>query len=366
MRIGFDSKRLFANHTGLGNYSRRVVKNLVNHFPHDEYYLFSPIKKSRYSDDDYLHKCNVVYPKGGLTSAYRSYFVAKDIKSAGLDIFHGLSHEIPFSKNLGCKRVVTIHDVIFRKFPEFFSFFDRKVYDLKWKYSLRHADKIIAVSSHTKKDLIQMYDIKPDKIEVIYPFIDDAFWSPNIQRPPDLPTEYYLSVGVSPRKNTLTLLKGYKNLPEELKLPLILVGAQNDYLAKIKKWIHQNHLEENILFIPFLEMELLVKVFAHAEIMIYPSCYEGFGAPVAEALLTKTPVITSGVSSLPEAGGPDSWYVDPKDALSITEGIQRIMTDHTLRRRMVDNGYSYAKKTFDTGILVRQMYDLYTQTLRNS
>ncbi|MCC7297823.1 MAG: glycosyltransferase [Bacteroidia bacterium] len=150
MRIGFDGKRYFNNKTGLGNYSRSLVHLLAENFPNDECVLFT---EKPAETEVQLPNLRVFAPeKKGLF--WRSFGMAKDAQNMGIDVFHGLSNEIPFGlKKRGIKAVVTIHDVIFKRYPGLYPVFDRLIYHLKTKMALKNADKVLATSKATAHDL---------------------------------------------------------------------------------------------------------------------------------------------------------------------------------------------------------------------
>src|ERR1051325_4033137 len=181
MNIGFDAKRAFLNASGLGIYSRTVIKALVNTFPQHNYSLFTPKKsKSLFSEFISKHKnASIILPKGiineNLSSRWRSYGITKQL--TGSDVYHGLSNELPFNINkYKGKKIVTIHDLIFLRHPKLYPLIDRKIYNKKFRSACELADTIIAVSEQTKKDIIESYKIKPKKIEVVYQSCDDVFY----------------------------------------------------------------------------------------------------------------------------------------------------------------------------------------------
>ena len=168
MRIGFDAKRLYNNFTGLGNYSRTVIDILTAEYPENEYFLYTPKTRLNGVTLPYYgkHNCHTITPKGVMRgSAWRSYGLVGDMKSDGIELFHGLSNEMPTGLfHSGIKSVVTIHDVAFRTFPDMYHWHDRKIYDMKWQYACNHADSIIAISECTKKDVLE-YQKEMDKLE---------------------------------------------------------------------------------------------------------------------------------------------------------------------------------------------------------
>lgn len=375
MKIGFDSKRLYCNFTGLGNYSRTLVKNLGNIYPDNEYYLYTPRIKDTpettfFRDGAYKTRL----PKATLKPLWRSYSIIDQLIEDELDIYHGLSHEIPFQlQKAGIKSIVTIHDLIFKVYPETYSFLDRKIYDFKFKHSCVHADKVIAISNNTKKDIIRFYNIDPDKIEVIYQSINPLFFHPKGEKEKNktlkqynIPNDYLLCVGsIEKRKNVELIIKAYEHLKPDCKIPLVVIGRGKEYKQQVVDLINRQRLKNKVLFIDYLDdNHHLASIYQSAKALIYPSLYEGFGLPIAEALLSKTPVITSQVSSLPEAGGPDSYYIDPTKPVELAEAITSVLSDSELNNRMKENGYDYAIKTFSAERVTQQLMSCYQSAIQ--
>jgi glycosyltransferase involved in cell wall biosynthesis len=367
MKIGFDAKRYFNNKTGLGNYSRTLVSNLCTYFPNEEYYLYTPgidLEDVRSNVDS---KENITVRTAGTKnhSIWRSFEIKKDIRDDQLDIYHGLSHELPRNnEKLKCKKVVTIHDLIFKTNPEFFPYLDRGFYHIKCKHSLHTADKIIAISENTKSDIIKYYNVDPLKIEVIYQTCDNRYYSNNQVKnnplPKSFPNEYNLSVGsLEPRKNILSVIKAYVQIKKENRIPLFLIGDSKRHKKHLQEHINSNNLQKDIHILSNIPSSILPAIYQNAGMLIYPSFYEGFGLPVVEALLSSTPVITSSNSSLMEAGGPNTCYIDPSSTESISNAIQKIQDDSELAKKMSEEGEKYALNKFDAILLTSQMMNLY-------
>lgn len=375
MRIGFDSKRLFNNFTGLGNYSRTLVRNLGRFFKEHEYYLYSP-KLKRTPETALFLDQKPFYAHGSdsfFKSYWRTYSIIDLLKKDKIELYHGLSHEIPVGlQKSKIKSVVTIHDLIFKIYPDLFNLLDRKIYDRKYKYSCYKADKIIAISNNTKSDIVDIYGIDPDKIEVIYQPCDPIYYDPSpieslneVLARYNIPNEYFLCVGsVEKRKNLKLILESYQQMTDGRRIPLVMTGRGRKYGKEISGIIKEKGLEKNVLWISDLHDNFDLKaVYCGSLALIYPSLYEGFGLPVVEAMLSKTPVITSYVSSLPEAGGPDSLYIDPKDPESLTDAINKILDDSGQRERMIKSGYEYANRKFNERQTTRQVMDCYLSTM---
>ena len=374
MKIGFDAKRLFCNFTGLGNYSRTLVANLAKFHPNHSYHLYSPnLKKQAKTAPFFKTPYQAFIPKTAFKSLWRSFFIPKQLQQDGIKLYHGLSHELPIGiQQSGLKSMVTIHDLIFKVYPETYSFFDRKIYDWKFRYSCQKADRIIAISEHTKQDIIRYYNIDPKKIEVIYQACQSLYYNLNdaqsvaaLLQKYQLPERYILSVGtLQERKNLKLLIKAYQHLPKAQQLPIVIVGNGDHYKKEVLQLIQKMHLESLVYWITDLESDkTLQALYQKATLLVYPSFYEGFGLPVVEALLSKTPVITANTSALKEAGGPHSLYVSPTDEKALAKAIEQLLNNPKLAQNISEKGYEYAHKTFHPQQLSKQLMDCYQKVI---
>ena len=374
-RIGYDAKRLFNNFTGLGNYSRTLLGNTAEYYPDNAYHLYSPKITKNEETQYFLNNAmfDVHEPNGGLKSWWRLSGIKKDLRKHNIDLFHGLSHEIPLGiDKTGIRSVVTIHDLVFKRYPHYFPVIDRKIYDMKFRYACRHADRIVAISESTKKDIIYYYDTDPGKIEVVYQSVDERFMREKapevisaVLKKYQLPDQFLLYVGsIIARKNLLNLVKALSILPKAIRLPLVGVGQGKGYKQKVQEYISKQHLEKDILFAP-IDFDDLPAIYQKAAAFIYPSYYEGFGIPLMESLFSQTPVVTSNLSSLPEAGGPGASLVDPDDPESIAGAIAEILEGSQLRQQKIEMGNVYARE-FLAEPLTRQMMELYERVIGGS
>jgi glycosyltransferase involved in cell wall biosynthesis len=368
MKIGFDAKRLFKNSTGLGNYSRDLVSGLNRNCKDLELHLYHPgsgngayrqYKKVPY----YFHS-----PGRKLTKYWRRKTIVKDLLRDGIDIYHGLSHELPYGiKKSGIKSVVTMHDMIVKKIPATFKRFDRSIYNYKFKQAIKQADLIVAISESTKKDLQEIYELSESQIEVISPSINDSFFSPfesdrldKLRENLNLPEKYFLFVGsVIERKNMLRVVEAYSLIPSAERIPFIVLGRGNRHLTEVKKAVADAGLNDLFQFKDNINSHDDLKAHLQcAEALVYPSVYEGFGIPCVEALCVSTPVITSNVSSLPEAAGPDSWLIDPYKPEEIAAAMQDILKGGEEVDQRVEKGLAYAQN-FRQSKISSQMNELY-------
>ena len=375
MHIGFDAKRLYCNFTGLGNYSRTLVKNLYEYYPDSTYSLYSP-RLSRTEETDYFYKhlnIRTSIADAKLKAYWRSFSISHELRADNIQLYHGLSNELPFNiKKSGAKSIVTIHDLIFKRLPDTYRLTDRLMYDLKFKTSCQQADRVIAISKQTKADIMHYYNIPATKIDIIYQSCNTLFYKEtptlDLEASPStkgLPDDFLLFVGtVEPRKNVALILESYAYLANDFKIPLVIVGGSRSYKQAFLKLIAEKGLQNKIIWLNNVWDNLSLKaLYQKAQALIYPSFFEGFGLPVAEALLCKTPVIAAQTSSLPEAGGPDSIYINPTDSKGLAFAIEEVLTNNNLRLKMQSNGYKYALKHFSPEQTSRQLMTSYTKTL---
>jgi len=347
----------------LGNYSRTLLKQLQGQFPSNKYVLFSSnlvnnARTSEYFDEESYQICK---PESK-SPLWRQYGIAKDIKSSEIEIYHGLSAELPKRLVTSCKYVVTIHDLIWRQFPNQYKAIDRIIYDAKAKWACNKAHKIVAISEQTKTDIIEAYGISQDKIDVIYQGCDDSFYTQaseasikKAKKKYDLPANYVLFVGsLIERKNPLLLAKAADQLPKGVHVVLI-GGGKSTYADEIHAIAESNakvHLKTDVDFADFPAL------YQGAKAMVYPSIAEGFGIPIIEALASKIPVITSNKSCLPEAAGPSSMLLEDVTEQSLTDAINKVLTDDKLRDKMISDGLEHVK-AFSNEEHARRMMELY-------
>ncbi len=372
MKIGFDAKRAAQNKTGLGNYSRFVIEGLSQYYPDNEYLLYVP-KPKRSTLLGHLaeqHNCQLVSPDSfiwkKLPSLWRISGINSQIKREAPMIFHGLSNELPngIEQVKEVKTVVTIHDLIFLHYPEFYKPIDRKIYNYKFKRACQVADCVIAVSECTKRDIVDYFHIVEDKVKVVYQGCDKSFRSIatdeaklEAKQQYNLPDKYLLYVGsIEQRKNLMLIVKAMKQM--KCDLPLIAVGKHTPYADEVQRYIDHNGLSNRVRMLHNVSFKHFPAIYQMASMFIYPSFFEGFGIPILEALYSRVPVIGATGSCLEEAGGPNSIYINPTCPNELADAIDRIDQNETLRQQMVDNGVMYAKN-FEQDKLTHQMMALY-------
>lgn len=345
MKIAFDAKRAFCNSSGLGTYSRNLINALIEYFPQDAYHLFTPYKKLDFQNRFILHQ-----PKTKLKllqDVWRVYGCSKDINTLNPAVYHGLSNELPFSaKKIKAKKVVTIHDVIFKKYTDQYSFIDRKIYDKKTAFACQAADVIIACSHETKNDLIQYYRVPSEKIEVVYQSCHPAFFEkPTDEKTVEIYTKYQiekpyiLHIGsFNERKNQLGLLFAYSKIYHKINENLLLVGSDGNMKDRIKYEISKLKLEKRVKIIEGVSNEQLPVLYRGASLFVFPSFYEGFGIPLIEAMASKTPIACSREGCIEEICRDAAFYFSPNDSVEMADKILRILSDKSAQNLLIKNG----------------------------
>lgn len=374
MKIGFDAKRIFYNRTGLGNYSRSVLSGLTKQFLSDTFHLYTPAVGAF----DYFLKSNTQvlrhFPKSSidkkLPSFWRSKNLVKDLLADGIEVFHGLSNELPKGiEKSGIKSLVTIHDLIFLHYPKQYPWFDRQVYQRKFASAVKRADVVIATSENTKIDILQFYQCNPDKVKVCYQNCDEIFVhqiteirKKELLLKYGLNRSYILCVGtLEERKNQINLLKAYAqcDMPD---IDLIFIGKKASGFNSLERFVNHNHLAGRVRFIYELPFTDLPGIYQLARCAAYLSNYEGFGIPVIEAMRSKIPVICSNSSSIKEVGAKAAILVDPNSLSEIKDGLMEIVYNETIRASLLEAAEPHLKK-FDTDVLSAQLHQIYTDLI---
>tara|TARA_R110002126_G_scaffold33525_7_gene105057 strand:+ start:3193 stop:4320 length:1128 start_codon:yes stop_codon:yes gene_type:complete len=373
MNIGFEAKRVFHNKTGLGNYSRDLIRILSQYSANNKYFLYNP-KQSK--ENFFTTNESNVFEKKPKTPYYKKFYnlwrqkgIVADLIQDEITLFHGLSGEIPMGlKQKNIKSIVTIHDLIFMHYPDLYSFFDRKIHYFKFKKAATHADKIIAISEQTKTDIVRFLKVDPAKVQVIYQGCNAVFKEEyssdektEVTNRYKLPKEFILNVGtIEERKNALTIVKAIKNIDTTL----VLVGKETKYSTAIKTYIAQNNISHKVIFLKGLTSKDLAITYQLATVFVYPSIFEGFGIPIIEALFSKVPVITNKFGVFPEAGGPDSIYIDPSNAAELESEIKLLLNDANLRTTISKKGFEFVQQ-FNDDVIADQMLTIYDNLSSN-
>ena len=376
MIIGYDAKRIVCNNTGLGSYGRTLVNDMgAAVMPSTKLNLYAPGRGDDALREQITPRQNVrfVYYEGlsnPLSRAlWRTYGVVKDLVRDGVRLFHGLSGERPVGiRAAGIKTVLTIHDSTFMRHPEWYPWLDRHLYAWKFRKTCREADRIIAISECTKRDVMLYGDVPAEKIDVIYQSCGPRYKLREGEKKLHevhtaymLPERYIVSVGtIERRKNIILAVKAMRQLPEDVSL--VVVGKPTLYADKVKRFVEQSGLADRVMFLHDVPADDLPAIYQMAEACVYPSRYEGFGLPVIEAIQSGLPVVACTGSCLEEAGGNATLYVDPDDVYGMAKAMRLTLKGAPGREERIEEGMRYVAR-FENADVARQVSDVYNRLL---
>ncbi|MFA6593667.1 MAG: glycosyltransferase family 1 protein [Candidatus Buchananbacteria bacterium] len=365
MKIGIDCRTMLnpagGELAGVGHYTYNLVKNLLLQDKQNQYVLFFDFG---FTDLNYFQSAKVKivrYPlsryRRYLPFFYSQFLVGEFINRQKVDVCLFPANIIPFSYR--GRAVVTVHDLAVYLYPELFP--DRLInFDRRYLVprSLRRADRIIAVSENTKRDIIKLFHIATDRIEVIYEGVEltchpeqsegsqgetgDSLLRFHSTQNNNNHEKYLLYLGtIEPRKNLVRLIKAFKKLKQEepaaRDLKLFLAGKngwKNEEVFAALEQVNTELQEEAIRYLGYVSAGKKHELLSRAEVFVFPSLYEGFGLPVAEAMAYGLPVITSGAGSLPEVGGEAVFYIDPLKESELYEALRKVITDESFRQHL--------------------------------
>ena len=371
LTIGYDAKRAVSNGTGLGNYCRTLLNDLGTIDTTDSFRLYVPDlgRDDLRSQLDMPRNMSFVTPANKLVKPLRSLWrikgIVNDLKRDGVDIYHGLTGELPLGlSEAGIKSVVTIHDLIFMRCPEYYNPVDVAIYKWKFRNTCKQADRIIAISECTRRDIMELGEIDDSRINVVYQSCGTRFCQQvgeaqkaEVRSRYSLPQRYILFVGtIEERKNALLAAQALPYLSDEIHL--VLVGRQTAYAKTITSFARQNGLANRIHMLSGVPTSDLYAIYQQAECFVYPSRYEGFGIPVIEAIQSRLPVIACTGSCLEEAGGPDNVYVDPDEPQEMAMAIKSITDNPDAARQIVTRSLDYIRR-FENGNVAQEMLNVY-------
>lgn len=363
MKIAFDVQPIItSNKTGVGFCEAGIIKALTSLY-NDNEYLFNFFALGRKVNsnniNDYVQSCCKIN-----SCEWFSSYLYKIIKSflpipycmffrQKADITHFFNFNIPpFVQG---KKVVTIHDMAFKRFPETVRFKTKMSLALNIKKTLQIADKIITVSNFSKDEIINLFNVDGDRIAVVPNGVDFNLFKPNydeakineIKNKYKIGAPYFLYLGtLEPRKNLIRLISAYNNY---IKLTasstlLVLVGQKGWMYDEIFEKVREFKLEKKVIFTGYVEDYEAPLLINGAIAFCFPSLYEGFGMPPLEAMACGVPVLTSNVSSLPEVVGDAAILVNPYSEEEITSGLIKLSNDEKLRKELSKKGLKQAKR----------------------
>lgn len=343
MKVAIDGRAVtIKNDAGLITYIYNLIKHLNLIAPYNSYFCYID-KRDKLLKNFNLRKAWAGLENHIIGDLWEQIWLPIDLKIKKIDVYHGTGGRLPFIR--GAKYVLTIHDMIAFRHPEFanrkFVIYTQKLI----KSGIRWADKVIAVSYNTKKDIMEILGVPEERIEVIYEGVDEIFKPMNkeyayaiIKNKYNLCEKFILCVSnLEVRKNLKRLLIAYKELKKEgLKHHLLIVGPPG--------WMANNILDEikeipGIVLTGYVDFSLLPILYNAADAFIFISLYEGFGLPPLEAMACGIPVVASNTSSLPEILGDASITTDPLNIQQIKENIKKALFDKKLREEKISKGF---------------------------
>ncbi len=310
MRIALDAKRYFFNRTGLGNYARQWVRILHGAIPDADIHLMTPRHPGTEIKNPHFH---IHAPKRSFL--YREWHMAEHLKRIRADVYHGLSNELPFSAGrLPMRKIVTVHDVIFRIYPGFYPAVDRTIYDTKTRLACRHSDTVVATSHTTAGDLIRYYKLDPARIAVIYQGADPAFGQLNQAFSHPFGNEpYLLFTGTfAGRKNHALLIEALARIHKQIPHLLVLAGTAGNQLDICRRLAESLGVSKRIRWEINVPRERLLSLYQYADGFLYPPLYEGFGIPLIEAMSAGLPIAAHDIPVFREIAGEAAIYFSNK------------------------------------------------------
>lgn len=372
MKIALDAKRIVRNGTGLGSYGRNLANDLAGIIDSGtQIRLYAP-DAGRPDLSSQVHTTpamNYVFRHSRMPkSLWRTLGIVSDLRRDGIDLYHGLSGELPIGiRRSGIRSVVTIHDLIFLRHPEYYHWIDAKIYAWKFRRTIAEANRIVAISQCTKRDIMHYGHVPADRIDVIYQSCSTHFKmresdakKQDVHARYLLPGRYIINVGtVERRKNILLAVKALQHIDD---ISLVIVGRQTEYAREVKEYITAHGLTDRVRWLSGVPNADLPSLYQMAEACIYPSRYEGFGVPIIEAIQSGLPVVACTGSCLEEAGGPDCLYVAPDDEQAMAQAISQVLVGAEGREDRIARSMEYVTR-FEGANVGAQMLDVYRRVL---
>lgn len=342
MKIGIDARLHYYRQGGIASYARQLITALATLSSRDDFRILH-----NYRAQDSLTPASNFRRVNTYTPCHHrieSTALGVELLPHRLDVLHSPDFIPPL---WGAKRfVITVHDLAFLLFEDIQTADSLRYYAGQIQRAVTQADAIISVSAATKADMLRLLDVPAEKIHVIWEGVHEQF-KPVEARHPDLPDDYLLFVGtIEPRKNIPKLLEGYRLLRDQAAAvpPLVLAGQQGWLAEASLQAIERFNIQDSVIWLQQFDYTDLPAIYSGARFLVMPSLYEGFGFPPLEAMACGVPAVVSDRGALQEVAGGAALYVDPDDAQSIADGMQRLLEDDTLRQSLRENGLAHVQQ----------------------
>jgi len=369
-RIGIDARKL--RDYGIGTYVRNLLRQLGRQPDAHEYVVLC-----READCEIVEESGprfrAVVETAGAYSIAEQFTVPLDMRREAVDLFHAPHYVLP--PLTPCRSVVTIHDCIHLRFPQYLPSRLGYAYARAQMWAATHkAARVITVSEASKRDILRYFRVPESRIDVIYNAIDERFWlEPDVEEVHRVRERYRLTDpfvlyagNIKPHKNLERLIEAFHLMRHEdpnLKdVQLLIIGDEISKYATLRRAVHRHKLHKHVRFFGFVSDQTLAALYRLADVFVFPSLYEGFGLPPLEAMASGTPVVTSNVSSLPEVVGDAAMLVDPYKAEAIADGIMTVLRSTHLREDMRKRGFERVK-AYSWERSVKRVHEIYQEVL---
>jgi glycosyltransferase involved in cell wall biosynthesis len=369
MRIAIDARKL--RDYGIGTYVRNLLRELARIDTATSYAILCRAQDSP-SVQELGPNFRAVEEAAGAYSIGEQFAIPLDLRRERVDLFHAPHYVLP--PLTPCRSVVTIHDCIHLRFPQYLPNRIAYAYARASLWTATHrAARVITVSEASKRDILSYFSVPESRVEVIYNAIDERFWQ---QPTPDemdrvreryqLNAPFVLYAGnIKPHKNLERLIEAFNMLrqaPHLRHVQLLIIGDEISKYASLRRAVHRYKLHKHVRFFGFVSDQTLAALYRLADVFVFPSLYEGFGLPPLEAMASGTPVIASNASSLPEVVGGAALMIDPYDAEAIADAMRRVLTDAALRSELRAKGFDRAR-SFSWERSIRRVREIYDEVL---
>ena len=348
MKIGIDGRAAkWYRGTGIGTYTYQLINNLSKYDNLNHYLTFIP------EDSDLNLKDNfsIEYTKDSSNNNFwDDVKVPNLLENFNMELYHVPQNGVGLSGNVNCPKTITLHDIIPLRMPQTVSDRYLRIFNEEMPKILDNCDGIITVSEFSKLDIAEEFNFPKEKIfvthlaaEDIYRPIDRAYCKKFIKDNYKIADNFILYVGgYSPRKNIIGILEAFSLLKDNLKedLKIVITGKKGISYEIYKNKAIELGISNSVIFTDFIPLEDLPIFYNGAEVLVYPSLYEGFGLPPLEAMACGTPVIASNVTSLPEVCRNSAILIDPNDIDELCYSMERVLTDSFLKLTMIERGLS--------------------------
>lgn len=347
MRIGIDGRAAkWYRGTGIGTYTHQLISNLNSIDSNNNYLVFLP-------ENSTLNNLNSNFEIESIHHSPNDNFweevsVPNILDNSKIDIYHVPQNGVGLSENINCAKVITLHDIIPLKMPETVSDRYLNIFNNILPNLIPKCEGIITVSQYSKDDIANEFNFPKEKIYVthlaaenIYKPLDKSMCKNILKKKYSISDNFILYVGgFSPRKNIMGIIEAFSLLParKRAKLKLVITGKKGFSYPKYKNRSETLNVSEDVIFTDFIPLEDMPIFYNSAEVLVYPSFYEGFGLPPLEAMACGTPVIASNVTSLPEVCNDSALLVDPNNIYQLSNSIDNVISDNKLMIRMSKNG----------------------------